>query len=267
MQRSNYGSIKRIADSEGPAVANRAPAVARTAIILRLLASSRSGLGVIEIARRVGLVPSTCLHILRALVDEGFVTFNPGKKTYRIGVGLLTLVREAMANSDYPKAVQPALNDLTAEYKVTAVAVESDHTGRMVVVALSRSNSLVSLHINVGSRYPAYTGATGRLVAAGANLPRDELKEKFDTISWEKEPRFEDWCEEVERARVEGVAVDRGNTMKGLTSIATLIPPGADRAVRAIVLMGFDHQMTERSLRQLKQSLLQTAKSVVDQLN
>ena len=56
--------------------AHRAPAVARAATVLRLLAGEAAGLGVSEIARRVGLVPSTCLHVLRALVEEGFVDFD-----------------------------------------------------------------------------------------------------------------------------------------------------------------------------------------------
>src|ERR1700756_3104689 len=89
----NRGNVRRSSVSDTPdRASSRAPAVSRAASVLRCLAGEQSGLGVSEIARRVGVVPSTCLHVLRALVDEGFVAFDAQEKTYRTGVGLLTLV-------------------------------------------------------------------------------------------------------------------------------------------------------------------------------
>nr|WP_087573221.1 MULTISPECIES: IclR family transcriptional regulator [unclassified Sphingomonas]AJW29556.1 Transcriptional regulator, IclR family [Sphingomonas sp. JE1] len=246
---------------------HRAPAVARAATVLRLLAGERSGLGVTEIARRVGLVPSTCLHVLRALVEEGFIVFDDTKKTYRTGVGLMTLVREAMASSDFPKVVQPTLDELANEHRVTAVAVELDSRERMVVVALARSASFISLHVNVGSRFPSFISATGRCVAAASNLSREELKSRFDALQWEKAPRFEDWYADVERARIEGAAIDRSSYIRGLTIVATLLPLGTDRQTRGIALIGFEHNMTDRTTRQLKEDLLDAAKKVAARLN
>ena len=46
------------------------PAVTRAIAILRLLSRSRSPLGLKAIAQSLGLVPSTTLHILRALMAE-----------------------------------------------------------------------------------------------------------------------------------------------------------------------------------------------------
>ena len=250
-----------------PPHASRAPAVARVATVLRLLAGERYGLGVTEIARRVGLVPSTCLHVLRALVDEGFITFDEQKKTYRTGVGLLTLVRDAMASSDFPKAVQPFLDQLAAEHHVTAVAIELDSRNRTVVVALARASSFVSLHVNVGSRFPALTSASGQCVAAISNLGKEELKRQFETVRWEKPPRFEDWYADVERARTEGVAVERNGAVRGLSIIAALLPTGIDRTVRGIALIGFEHHMTERTIRQLKDVVKDTVRDVSARLN
>jgi DNA-binding IclR family transcriptional regulator len=267
LSKSNVKSTEKMEDAEGPLAASRAPAVARAATVLRLLAGERSGLGVNEIARRVGLVPSTCFHVLRALVDEGFVTFDPEKKTYRTGVGLLTLVRDAMASADYPKAVQPALDALAAEHHVTAVAVELDSRERMVVVAISRSDNFISLHVNIGSRFPAYISATGRCVAAASELSREEIKARFEDLRWEKAPKFEEWYAEVERTRLDGIAIDRGNYIRGLTILAALLPAGVDRVTRGIALIGFDHHMTEKSLRQLKHSLTQATVTVAAQLN
>jgi DNA-binding IclR family transcriptional regulator len=246
---------------------SRAPAVSRAASVLRCLAGEQLGLGVSEIARRVGLVPSTCLHVLRALVDEGFVAFDAEEKTYRTGVGLLTLVRESMANSQYPRIVQPVLDTLAAENHVNALAVELDSRERMVVVAFARAASTVSLYVSVGSRFPAYVGATGRCVAAASGLSKDKLKKRFETLEWEREPRFEEWYADVERAQVEGVALDRGNYIRGLTVLAALIPPHRGKVTRGIALIGFDHQMTERTIRTLKEQVRESVRIVGAQMN
>jgi len=246
--------------------ASRAPAVARAASVLRLLAGERTGLGVNAIARRINLVPSTCLHVLRALVEEGFVTFDEQKKTYNTGVGLLTLVREAMASNPFPRVVQPILDAIAAEQQVTVAALEVDARDRMVVVALARSDAFISLHLNIGARFPTMVSATGRCVAAASNLSREELKKRFAELRWERAPGFEDWLAEVERARVEGVAVDRGNFIRGLTAIATLVPVGADRRLRGIASIGFEHRMTERAVRQVKDVLIEARQTVASRL-
>jgi DNA-binding IclR family transcriptional regulator len=246
---------------------HRAPAVSRAATVLRLLAGERSGLGVTEIARRAKLVPSTCLHVLRALVDEGFITFEVETKTYRTGIGLLTLVRDAMASNDFRNAAQPTLDRLATDYKVTAVAVELDSRDRMVVVALARSNAFISLHANVGSRFPSLISATGRCVAAASCLSRDELRQRFEELRWERAPRFEDWYTEVERVRTEGAAIDRGNYVRGLTILAALLPPGLNRATRGIALVGFEHNLPDRITRQIKDDLVASARALAGQLS
>lgn len=265
--------------------ASRAPAVARAATVLRVLAGQRSGLGVTDIARRAGIVPSTCLHVLRALVYEGFVNFDNEKKTYRTGIGLLTLAREAMTSNEFPTLVQPILDDLVvsypdavdqragqsdrdriAAYPVTAVASELDSRERMVAVAISRSDSLISLHVNVGSRFPAFVSATGRCVAAASGLSKDQLRVRFDALRWERAPRFEDWYADLQQTRAEGVGVDRGTYVRGVTIMATLLPVGADGSVRGIALIGFDHHMTERVSRQLKINLKSAAEAAAARL-
>jgi DNA-binding IclR family transcriptional regulator len=253
-------------ETNGGSPTHRAPAVSRAATILRLLSGERVGLGVSEIARRVGLVPSTCLHVLRALVEEGFVAFDEEKKTYRTGVGLLTLVRTAMSNNSFPQVVQPILDRLACDLPVTATAVEYDRGERMVVVALARSDAFVSLHISIGSRFPAFASATGRCFAAASNLSRAELKERFDVLRWDKAPRFEEWYQDVERARAEGVAIDHGNFARGLTVVAAPVPSTSDRVHRGIAIIGFDHQLTERLLRRLRSDLSSAVEEVAASL-
>ena len=58
------------------------PAVSRAAAILRLLGRTAEPQGVQAIARSLNIIPSTCLHILRTLVIEELVAFDPNTKLY-----------------------------------------------------------------------------------------------------------------------------------------------------------------------------------------
>jgi DNA-binding IclR family transcriptional regulator len=253
-------------DGAASLAANRAPAVSRAAAVLRMLANEQAGLGVSEIARRVGLVPSTCLHILRALVEEGFLSFDETNKSYRTGAGLLTLVRHAHMNSDFPRAVQPALDALAKTFPVTAIAVEMAQRNRTVVVALARSDAFVSLHINIGSRFPAYISAVGRCFAAASGLGRQALKAQFEALRWEAAPTFDAWMEEVDRARREEVATDYGHFVKGLTVVATMIPLSHDNIRRGISVVGFEHQLSAEIVERIKAALPEIAKDVAGRL-
>src|SRR6478752_10132490 len=89
------------------------PAVTRAAAILRLLAHARAPMGVKAIAQALELVPSTGLHILRALVAEELVRVDPATKQYSLGSGLISLARTALEGDDFPSRVQPRLDDLS----------------------------------------------------------------------------------------------------------------------------------------------------------
>ena len=82
-----------IAPTIAKAPAPKTPAIARAAAILRLLGRSEVPMGLQAIAPELGLVPSTCLYVLRALVEEELVSFDPDTKRYALDAGVLTLAR------------------------------------------------------------------------------------------------------------------------------------------------------------------------------
>ena len=98
-----------------PSDGQRAPAVTRTIDILRLLARSDRPLGVNAIAARLDLIPSTCLHILRALVEQTVVSVEPITKQYSLGPGLLSLAHDMLRKNTFINVVQPVLDSWAAD--------------------------------------------------------------------------------------------------------------------------------------------------------
>src|SRR3546814_5449399 len=79
---------------------SKAPAISRAASLLRRLGKSNVPLSLQSIARELGLVPSTCLYVLRALVAEEFVAFDADTKRYSLEAGVLTLARDWLRRSE-----------------------------------------------------------------------------------------------------------------------------------------------------------------------
>src|SRR5579871_1979839 len=73
--------------------------VARALALLEELRDSESGLGVNELARRIGVNASTASRLLATLEAAGMVQREPGGP-YRLGLALVTLAERVISRLD-----------------------------------------------------------------------------------------------------------------------------------------------------------------------
>lgn len=218
------------------------PAVSRAVAILHLLARTPEPMGVKAIAQSLGMVTSTCLHILRVLVDEEFVRVDATKR-YSLGAGILPIARSVLEGGGFAAAVQPGLDRLARTWGTTAIGVEAQGLEHMVVMALSHSHVPFRLHVDVGSRFPALISATGRLVAAHTTQPWAEIERRFRALRWQNAPTLDAWRREVERVRKRGYAIDRGNYIHGVAVISVPILDPRGTLTHALVVIGVAEQL------------------------
>src|SRR5580658_9321182 len=200
--------------------ASKAPAISRAAAVLRLLGKSDAPLNLQSIARELGLVPSTCLHVLRALVAEEFVSFDPITKRYSLEAGVLTLARHWLRRNQFNDLAQPVLDRIGHAFDVTMLGVHIVGLDHIIAVAVSQSGQNFQLSTQIGSRFPALISATGRCIAAFGNHSELELETRFKTLRWDDPPTFDEWKAQVRQTRIRGFAVDRGNYISGVTVVA-----------------------------------------------
>lgn len=242
-------------------VIRQVPAVTRAAAILRLLARSEGPLALNAIARPLGLVPSTCLHILRALAAEELVGIDPETKRYGLASGVLSLARGMLRRDPFAHLAQPVLDDLSTRHGVTAIGVDAGGRDHIVVVAISRPRHPLRLQVDIGSRYPALMSATGRCVAAFGGFSWDELERSFRTLRWDNPPSFARWRAEITATRNAGYGVDEGRYIAGVTVIAApVIPRG--RISHALVVVGVSEQLRRLGLATLGEELRARAADV-----
>lgn len=239
------------------------PAVTRAVAILRLLGASKTPLGVNAIAARLGIVPSTCLHILRVLVNEELVQVDQETKRYALDAGVLTLARSLLRPTGFGKRVQAALDELVHQFPITALAARIININHMVVTS-SASSLPMRIDVEVGSRQPALMSATGRCVAAFSAASLDNIRAGFEKLRWDNPPSFERWWEEVEDTRRLGYSIDRGNYMGGVTIVAAPIL-GQDRLISyALVALGFSEQIEAASVEKIGGAMRLLARELSD---
>lgn len=239
-----------------PITKRQVPAVTRAVAILRELARASDPIGVNPLARALGLVPSTCLHILRVLQDEGLVAFDENTKRYSIGLGILPLARSAIQRNVFATLVQPRLAELSAKFGVTCIATQLTEPSQMVVVALSQSSLPFRLQVDLGSRFPVLISATGRCFAAFNGIDENKLSDDFERLTWDHPPSFDTWMQQVEDTRTNGYAVDSGSYISGVTVVAAPIFDSTGKMTRSIVAIGISERLQAQSIPVLAKALI-----------
>ncbi|MGB6105582.1 MAG: IclR family transcriptional regulator [Pusillimonas sp.] len=242
------------------------PAVTRAIAILRLLGKTKEPMNVKSISDALDLVPSTCLHILRALTAEKLLAFDSASKRYRLGTGMLVLARSVMDTNSFAQVVQSTLDLISEKWGVTAIGVEVVDLHQMVVTALSRSKLPFRLHVDVGSRFPGLISATGRLVAAYSQYSREEVDQQFAALRWQQPPSLDAWRKEVETARQNGYSLDTGRYIAGITLLAVPVLNTHQHITHTIVAASIANQLAQNEIEALIQELQAHARRISGQL-
>jgi DNA-binding IclR family transcriptional regulator len=245
---------------------SKAPAISRAAAILRLLGKSDAPLGLQAIAKELGLAPSTCLYVLRALVAEELIAFDGDTKRYTLEAGILTLARQWLRRDQFTDLAQPALDRIASAFDVTALGVQIMGLDKIVAVAVSRAGGNLRVAAQVGSRFPALISATGRCIAAFGGYPEAQLKDGFDKLRWDDPPGFDQWLEQVAQTRAQGFGIDDGNYIAGVTVLAAPVWKARGRPSHALVTIGIGSALKRAGLGELQTALRDAASIITIQL-
>jgi DNA-binding IclR family transcriptional regulator len=245
---------------------SKAPAISRAAAVLRLLGKSDTPLALQAIAKELGLVPSTCLYVLRALVTEELVAFDPDTKRYALEVGVLTLARQWLRRNHFTDFAQPVIDRIAADFSVTMLGVQIVGLDHIIAVSVSSSGGNFQLSTQVGSRFPALISATGRCIAAFGDYAETVLEARFETLRWDDPPSFAEWQAQVSQTRAQGYGIDDGNYISGVTVLAAPVWKARGKPSHALVAIGIGSALKRNGIEPLAEALCSGARTITAQL-
>jgi IclR family acetate operon transcriptional repressor len=147
--------------------------VARALALLETLRESEHDLGVNELARRIGVSPSTASRLLGTLVGAGMVQ-RDGQGPFKLGLGLVTLADRVLARLDLRALARPVLVQLMESTGETATLSVPGEREAITVDTVPSQSSVVSM-ARLGRPSVAHATAVGKVMLAfgGGALPRE----------------------------------------------------------------------------------------------
>jgi IclR family acetate operon transcriptional repressor len=150
--------------------------VARALRLLEELRDAEHGLGVNELARRIGVNPSSSSRLLATLEASGFVQRDETLPTrpFRLGLALVTLADRVLSRLDLQTLARPLLVELMERTGETATLSLPGEREAITVDSVPSRQSVVSM-ARLGRPSVSHATAVGKVMLAfgGTPLPRE----------------------------------------------------------------------------------------------
>lgn len=192
--------------------------------ILRLLAG-QGPLTLSEIARALELGPSSCLNLLRTLVDEAAVERETGTKRYTLAADWnATGLFQDDPSKTMLERLHPTMARLAREQSATIGLWMVAPGRRLLLVGHVESDAAMRIQLADGQRQPLGSGAVGRALAAAQRVDDVELARRHAEVRWATPFPLARYIEEIRSASKQGFAIDDGKGFAGVCSVAAAIP-------------------------------------------
>jgi DNA-binding IclR family transcriptional regulator len=206
--------------------------------VLELLSDAAGGLGVTEIAKRLGVHKATASRLLGTLSSRGLVEKDRSSGKFRVGVGMIRLAGAAMSGLDVIQQARPVLEDLCERSGETVNLAIMDQDDVLYVDQVTAAHAIVMANW-VGRHSPVHCSSSGKvLLAFGDQGDVDRLLSRSlerltrNTITDPK--RFRNQLSEVRRR---GYAHAVGELEEGLNTVAAPVMSGT-HAIAAVSISG-----------------------------
>lgn len=214
--------------------------IERAFAIAEEIARNREGIGLAELSKRVGLHNSTTFHLVKTMVQLGYVSQLADSRKYRIGRRMFTLAAGALDEIELVSVATPILEKLTRETgEYSHFAIRSGE--QIVVVAKTAGTGIFQMVDRTGAVRPAHATALGKVLLAALSpsqleryLETCELRQFTAKTIVEREALLR----EIEEVRRKGLAFDDGEFDPEARCVAVPVRDFTGRVAGAIGMSG-----------------------------
>lgn len=199
--------------------------VRRALQVLEAFTQETPCLTLTEIAEAVGLDKSTCFRFVFTLEKLGYLRrdldsrrYHPGLKVLRLGFTVLDII-------ELSEVAKPFLKTLSERCGETTNMVVREGN-EIVYIARNRTQQIVNVNLQLGSRLPVYCTSMGKAVLL--DMTRDGLirllgEGPFPCLTPNTITHLDDLVAELAKVRELGYAINEEELAAGLSSVAAPI--------------------------------------------
>lgn len=232
--------------------------VARAIALLDVVAESEGGARVGELARRIGVNPSTASRLLGTLEAGGLVERAPGGG-YRLGLRLVGLADRVLGQLDVRDRARPWLTWLVRETGETATLSVPGGGEAITVDFVPSPSSVVSL-ARLGRPSVAHATAAGKVMLAFGPPPEDHGELTVFTDRTITDPNA--LADELDRVRGAGLAEAVGEREPDLNALAAPVIGRGGELVAILGLQGPAARLPASTRKGLHDPLLKAAREL-----
>jgi IclR family pca regulon transcriptional regulator len=219
--------------------------------VIRAFDAEHVELTLSEVARSCDLTRAAARRFLLTLVDLGYVRTD-GRR-FMLTPRVLELGYAYLSSLSLPEVAQPHLERLVAEVHESSSACVLDRDD-VVYVARVPTSRIMTVAINVGTRFPAYATSMGRVLLA--DLPPEDLDAYLDRVRLERRTQRTVTTAKALRAellkvRAQGYAIVDQELEEGLRSVGAPVRDAAGRVVAAVNISAHASRHSVESIRRV----------------
>jgi DNA-binding IclR family transcriptional regulator len=220
------------------------------------------------IARKSKLNPSTAHHILKALVDFGYLVQAPETHIYSLSSKLFRLTRRTWTVEQLAEIATPFLEELgNLTGESSSLAVLRD--GQVIIAAKQEQDGPLRVVQRIGESRPIYCTAVGKVLAA--ELSEKELEELVERTDFQrKTPKTITspvvFRKEMVSIREKGVALDNEEHIKGVRCLAAPVRDYSGEARAALCVVGPKDNLLPKRISKVQHDLLAVAAALSTRL-
>ena len=234
----------------------------RAFTILEALNVADRGLSATELALRTGISIATTHRFLSNMVDLGYVTRDPDQKRYSIGFGLTLFGNKRLI---VDRLVKRARRPLLALSRQSGYIGSVEGPQAIIENGVVPARMLKVARPN-GAHFDAHAHSLGKALIA--LLPRPEVEAMYGSQTLRAHTantitRLSSLLRSLDDIRKQGYAVDDGELTGGVRSVATALINPKGRAMCAIAVEGFKHELGVETIEALVSLLKRTGHKIM----
>lgn len=216
-----------------------------------------------DVARRTGLTRAAARRFLLTLADLGYVRSDG--KNFGLTAKVLDLGYSYLSSMTLPEVAQPHLEQLSAEVDESSSVSVLDGPD-IVYVARVAVSRIMTVGINIGTRFPAYATSMGQVLLAGLSVAEldvylESARLRALTPQTPADPAA--LRRELEVVRAQGYSIADQELEEGLRSVAAPIRGHTGVTVAAVNISTHATRHTVESIRaDLVPHLLTVARAI-----
>ncbi len=239
-----------------------APALDRGLKVLELLAGEDSELSLKSIGERLGIPQPSLWRIVRVLRENGYLLFDPEKRTYRLGFKFLYLGNVLLRGMGFRSQARRFLKRLV-ELSGETAELSARIKDQLVLIDQVEGPEAVRLFSSVGSAYP-YFHATAPGKVYLAHMSEKKLRDVMNRMGMPRITQYtigswEDLEKEMRLVRERGYAFDDQEMRMGVFRIAAPVYDHKEKVVACLGVAGPSFRINPEKVKKVGRWSIQLA--------